>query len=55
MIDAQVDRDIGELRRPRPDDTAWERAAVVRMEVGWHRFLALWQSGAFDFEGTALP
>lgn len=53
VIDAEVDRHIGELRRPRPGDTAWERSAVTRMEAGWRRFLALWRSGAFDVVGKS--
>ena len=52
-IDAEVDRDIGELRRPRPDDTAEERAAVRRIEAGWRQFLLLWRSGVFDSLGTS--
>ena len=52
VVDAQVDRDLAELRRPRPDDTAWEREAVTRLDAGWLRFVTLWQTGAFDSPGS---
>ncbi len=52
VVDARVDRDIAELRRPRPDDTEWEREAVRRLDAGWRRFVNLWQTDAFDHAGT---
>ena len=52
-IDSEVYRDIGELMRPRPGDTARERAAAESIEVGWRRFLAVWRSGAFDVVGNS--
>ena len=51
VVDAQVDRDIARLRQPRTDDTAWERAAVERLDAGWRRFVDLWQTDGFDHPG----